>query len=360
MTRPSLLRRLAAGTLLLFLSQPLGAQQSPDWLSKMSIHGYLNQAYAISDGHPIFGIPTEGTTDYRDVAVQFRLDQDRKHAFVLQLRQERLGESPRAGGDVGLDWAFFQRNVSDRFSFKVGRIPLPLGIFNEAGGAAATSPFFRPPNEFYERQYTSKTLDGALATVSFGKTGGWNFDVDGYFGQWALDQWASGESADARNAWGAQLWANAPWTGVRFGGGAYRCTVEPAYADAVDYLMLHGSIEADFDRVLLATEYLTGNLDQYGRYRAWYAQIGYQFTRQLSVHARGAVARIHVPVNGHTVDASLSDDLGLAVNYAFTPALLLKVEGHTNEGLLRDDLPRNLYASPTETRYFIASVVATF
>ena len=360
MPRLSSIRRLAAGLIVVFLGHPLAAQNAPEWFSKVSIHGYVNQAYAVSDEHQIFGIPTEGTTDYRDLALQFRFDQDRRNAFVLQLRQERLGESPRANDDVELDWAFYQRSVSDRFAFKLGRIPLPLGIFNEAGGAAATSPFFRPPNEFYERQYTSKTLDGALATVSLGKPGGWSFDVDGYFGQWALDQWESGESADARNAWGGQVWANSPWTGVRFGGGAYRCTVEPQYNNAVDYLMLHGSIEADFDRVMLATEYLTGNLAEYGRYRAWYAQVGYRFTPQLSVHARGAVARINLPINGHTLDASLSDDVGLSINYAFHPSLLLKVEGHTNEGLMREDLPRNLYASPSETRYFIASVVASF
>ena len=352
---------LTAGAIVLLLSEPAGAQQVPDWLSKLSVHGYVNQAYAVSEDHQIFGIPTNGTTDYRDLALQFRYDQDRRNAFVVQLRQERLGESPQPRDDVELDWAFFQRNVSDRFSFKIGRIPLPLGIFNEAGGAAATSPFFRPPTEFYERQYTSKTLEGVLGTMSFGdRTAGWSFDVDGYFGQWALDQWGDGESADAENAWGGQIWANSPWTGVRIGGGAYRCTVEPAGGGSADYLMLHGSIEADFDRVVLATEYLTGNLDTYGRYRAWYGQIGYHVTSRLSVHARGAVARMNVPVNGHDLNASISDDLGLAINYAFHPALLLKVEGHTNEGLLREDLPRNLYGPTSETRYFIASVVATF
>jgi hypothetical protein len=78
------------------------------------------------------------------------------------------------------------------------------------------------------------------------------------------------------------------------------------------------------------------------------------------VHARGAVARIELPVAGHTVDSKLSEDLGLAINYALHPSLLLKVEGHTNDGLLAEDVPRNIYSSPTRTRYFIASVVASF
>src|SRR4028118_973750 len=93
---------------------PALAQQVPDWVSRFSIHGYVSQAYAVSEDHQILGIPTEGTTDYRDLALQFRYEQDRKNTFVLQLRQERLGESPRERDDLELDWAFYQRSVSDR------------------------------------------------------------------------------------------------------------------------------------------------------------------------------------------------------------------------------------------------------
>lgn len=344
----------------LLLSVPLQAQQVPDWLSRVSIHGYLSQAYAVSDNHQIFGIPTEGTTDYRDLALQFRYDQDRRNSFVVQLRQQRLGDSPRDVEDVELDWAFYQRKISDRLSVKAGRIPLPLGIFNEAGGAATTSSFFRPPHEFYERRYTSKTLEGVLGSVALDGPGGWSFDVDGYFGQWALDQWNSSDQVDARDAWGGQVWANTPWPGVRVGGGAYRCKVEYSAAGPADYLMLHASIDADFDRWMVATEYLTGNLDFYGRYRAGYAQIGYQMTRRASVHVRGAVARINAPIRGYSLNTNLSEDLGVAFNYAIRPTLILKLEGHTNEGLLREDTERNFFGPPSETRYLIASVVASF
>src|SRR5688572_15946084 len=208
------LARILVVSACLLASAAVRAQTAPEWLKKVSIHGYVNQAYAVSEDHPIFGIPTDGTTDYRDLALQFRYDQDRKNAFVVQFRHERLGEL-RRDEDVQLDWAFYQHNFSDRLSLKAGRVPLPLGIFNEAGGAAATYPFFRPPNEVYERQYTSKTLEGALTTVSFGDPARWSFDVDGYLGQWALDRWESGERVDAREAYGGQLWVNSPWPGLR-------------------------------------------------------------------------------------------------------------------------------------------------
>lgn len=342
------------------------AQAVPGWLSKVSVHGYASQAYAVSEEHPIFGIPTDGTTNYRDLALQFRYDPNRKNAVVVQFRHERFGEE-RTDGGVEVAWAFYQRNFTDRLSLKAGRIPLPLGIFNEASGAATTSPFFRPPHEFYDRHYTSRTVEGVLTSASLGRAGGWSFDIDAYFGQWVLDQWELEEHADATNAWGGQIWANTPWPGVRVGGGAYRCRVEPTRNDAgtypadYDYAALHGSIDADFDRWRLATEIFAGNLgERYGRYRTWYGQVGFDVTRKLSVHARSTVARMEAPVNGHDVHARVSDDFGLSVNYALRPSLLFKVEGHTNEGLLRDDARWDLYAEPSKTRYWIASVVASF
>lgn len=353
-----MLRRLAVVWACL-LSSAAAAGELPAWISKLSLHGYVAQAYAVSESRQILGIPPEGTTEYRDVALQLRYDAGRRNSVVTQLRHERYGEMARADGAVELDWAFYQRDFSDRVSAKAGRIPLPLGIFNEAGGAVATSPFFRPPTEFYERQYTSKTLDGVLTSVTLGDPAGWSFDVDAYGGRWALEQ-RSGDRADARDAYGAQVWANTPWTGVRAGGGAYRCTVDRASGGSADYLMLHASVEADLDRWMVAGEYLTGDLDAYGRYDAWYAQIGLQASRRFSVHLRGARARMDLSNNGHPSNARISDDLGLAFNYAFRPAVVLKLEGHTNVGLLAQDFPPQLYQEPSTTRYLIASVVLGF
>jgi len=346
------------------------AQHLPKWLTKLSVHGYVNQAYAVSDEYTIFGIPTDGTTDYRDLALQFRYDQDARNAFVVQIRQERLGDSPLSelNQDVELDWAFYQRQVNDSFSFKAGRIPLPLGIFNETRGAGTTFPFYRPSSEFYFGQYTSKTLEGVLTSFTTSEAPhGWGVNFDAYYGQWALLQQYEGEAskADAKNAFGGQLWLNTPIEGLRFGAGAYRCTVQNLVdtppGTAADFLMLHASVEADFDRWLFASEYLEGDLDLTGRYRAAYAQVGTYLTKRISVHGRAAVARLNIAHPGEPdFRAEVSEDLGVAINYAFHPSLLFKLEGHVNNGLLSENGHYDLYEPPMETRYFIASIAATF
>ena len=348
-------------------AQQTPAQQIPRWLSKLSVHGYVAQAYAVSSDHQIFGIPTGGTTDYRDLALQFRYDQDAKNIFVVQFRQERLGDSPvtQVNDDVELDWAFYQRNFSDNFSLKAGRIPLPLGIFNEAQGAGTTFPFYRPSSEFYEGEYSSKSIEGVLTSFNFDLPKNWGFDADAYYGQWKVYQRASQSEQDAKNAYGTQLWLRTPVDGLRFGTGAYRCTVNQyvplATGTDADYLMIHGSVEGDFDRWLFATEYLHGDLDGAGSYDTYYGQAGVYLSRKLSVHARAAIANLEVDhPETYAYRATVSRDFGLALNYAIHPALLLKLEGHTNEGLLRDDLPQNIYAAPAKTRYMIASIAATF
>lgn len=350
----------ALASLLLLTATPVAAGDPPDWVSKFSVHGSISQAYAVSSDYQLLGIPTDGTIDYRDVALQLRFDPDRRNSFVIQAKEESRGDSPRERDDAGLDWGFYQHTFSERFALKAGRIPLPLGIYNEAVGAVTTNAFFRPPNEFYDRQFTSRTLDGVLAAASIGGAGGWTFDVDAYAGEWVLDDWQSNGQIDARKAWGAQLWASSPWPSVRFGTGAYTCTVELSDGREVDYVMLHGSAEAMVARWHLAAEVFTGDLAEYGDYQAIYGEVGYDITTRVSVHARGAVARAELPGNGHLVEATLSEDLALALNYRIHPTVVLKLEGHVNEGYLSEDAGRNLYADPERTRYLVASIAASF
>ena len=339
-----------------FLAGAARGEEGAEW-SKLSIHGYVSQAYAVSDEHQILGIPTGGTADYRDLALQFRYDANRHNAAVVQLRHARFGDSPRERDALEVDWAFLQHAFSDRFAVKAGRIPLPLGIFNEAGGPAGGSPFFRPPAELYERRYSSKTLDGALASLSLGDPAGWSFDVDAYAGRWEVD-YGQTQRADAKDAWGAQVWVNTPWTGVRAGAGAYRCEVYPPAGGEAEYLMVHASLEADLERWRLASEYIRGNLQTNGRYRAAYVQAGYAFTPRLSVHARGAVARIDT--GGDGLDADLSKDVALSINFSAHQHVLLKLEGHTNGGRLAEDRPYEGYPPPSRTRYLIGSITLTY
>ena len=101
--------------------------------SPLTIHAFLTQGFGKSDGFTIFGIPEEGTTDLRTLALQFRYDLSPQDVFVLQLNHERTGLDPvsEKRPDVALDWAFYERRLGSGRSIKVGRIPVPFGVYNE-------------------------------------------------------------------------------------------------------------------------------------------------------------------------------------------------------------------------------------
>lgn len=111
----------------------------------LSVHGYLTQGFAISTDHQVHGISTEGTSDYRNLALQFRYDVDDQQNFIIQFSHERLGLSPimQLEPDVELDWAYYEYKFNDIYSIKVGKIQMPFGIYNEFRDVGTLLPFYR-------------------------------------------------------------------------------------------------------------------------------------------------------------------------------------------------------------------------
>lgn len=332
----------------------------------MAIHGYLSQAYARSDGHQILGIGDEGTSEYRDLALQFRYEQSPRSTFVIQLSHERLGDSPVSAlkDDMELDWAFYERRLTDALAIKVGRIPIPLGIYNESRDAGTTFPFYRPATGFYgEGQYTNETVEGAVLASSFPAMQSWRIEADVYYGQWRFIQEDFQTEAEARDAIGGQVWVNTPIIGLRFGGGFYRATVgnllyRPDGAKAV-YQASHGSVEADFDRWSVALEALEVDADL-GRYRSVYAQAGIQLDERWSIHGRLEHSALSLTAGRIVIDRRLDRDLAIGVNYSLAPSVLLKLEGHSNAGLLVEDVDVDITDPDYRTRYAIISLAASF
>src|SRR6185436_5467510 len=100
--------------------------------AKITLNGYLTQAYARSDEHQILGITKAGTADYSTAALRIRADMTPDDAFVLQLAHIRIGNSPiqQLKNEVDIEWLYYQRNFGDT-RLKLGRVQIPFGIYNE-------------------------------------------------------------------------------------------------------------------------------------------------------------------------------------------------------------------------------------
>jgi hypothetical protein len=378
----SLVRRSLPGLILVLAPALAGAQQAspspppPPPVSeerpRLAFHGYLTQAYAISDDVPLLGIPTEGTTDYRTLALQFRYAIGRRDTLIAQLSHERFGKSAFASlkNDVELDWGFYERQLGDHTSLRVGKVLLPLGIYNEIRDVGTLLPFYRPPfNVYGEGVYTSETVDGLALSHRFRLGRHWAAEASTYYGGFDLleSNPLTGEASVARanHDLGFQVWLETPLSGLRVGLAGFRLSLRDQLLAPPDpevtVKALQVSVDGSFDRFTARAEVQHVTFAP-GRYLALTGHVGARLTRRLSVNAQADRADVDytVPVTGPRFDGRFQDDYAFGFNWAFRADLVLKAEGHWAKGY-RIDLPVNFFFDPARrTRYAILSLSATF
>ena len=191
--------------------------------SPFEFHAALNVAAGLSNALPILGIPSYGTFDYRNAAVQIRYRINEKDQFVVQFLNRRLGTSPlqQALPDVALQWGYWQRRA-DWGTLKIGRAPMPRGIFNETRFVGTVLPFFRPSFEIYGEG--RETVDGAVYTRDFRADNGVGLQVNAFLGSNEVRTQVITTAGNSIRAFrgnvlkGGQLWLSIPQGETRLGG----------------------------------------------------------------------------------------------------------------------------------------------
>lgn len=331
-----------------------------DTLEKLRFFGYLTQAYGRTDLGSIRGATREGTTDLRNLAVQLRWEISEDDSVVVQFSHERRGSDiffPEHD-EIDLDWAFYERRFGANTSLKVGRLNIPLGIYNEVRDVGTLLPFFDLPVSFYAGVLSSaETVDGASISHIFAARSEWDLEVELYFGGWDTFQQQVSPDADfglvnlearGEDGLGLQLWLNTPVRGLRLGAGILTWLLDgpiskPGSRDR--WKSYHLSVDAAREKWVLRAEYRNWRFDQdFGGFlglpvsligkakrEGYYVQTGFWITDEIGVF-------------GQLEDTSLGDNLGLlpeleefhedaavALNYRFHPDLLAKAEYHRSE-----------------------------
>lgn len=362
--------------------------------SKFSIHGHMTQAFAIAQEHVIHGIPTEGSFDYRNLALQFRYDLNEKNIFIVQLSHRRLGASPLMAKekDVKLDWAFFEYRFNDNVSIKVGKVLIPLGIYNEIRDVGVLLPMYRAPFYPYgESNFVSKSVNGALLTFSFSKLAPWILKFDVYGGQHELIEWyildnpLGGdpltllEPAYHTNIFGSQLWLNTPIKGIRLGsaflhgkanGGVFFS--ENGLLGERIYNGIQFSFDGSFGAGYLRSEYAHIFLSKdNGALVFANFQAGLNLSDKITLHSQFEqfqVKNVMVPINFipqsngiRVFKKKLFQDYGIGISYAFNSFLVFKLETHWSNSYLIEDLPTDPFRPEGYgLQYSIISVSTSF
>jgi hypothetical protein len=333
-------------------------------LGRVTIHGFLTQAYGFSNGNQILGIPHEGTFDYGNSALQIRGEMTAADSITIQLGHERNADSPsqKTLPDVSLDWVFYEHRFGES-TLKVGRVKVPLGVYNEARDVGTILPFFRPPRDFYgQGAYTLETIDGGLVSHHFSLAKGWDLTADAYFGNWELFD-TQQQAIKATKTVGTQLFLETPVDGLRFGlGGVKFNTSSTPELPRSHWQEVHGSLQATFGRFEgeIEAKNETADLETGAReltIKAAYVRLGVHLTSQLTVNGQLEGFRLALPTLPKALDYDRDEVLGLS--YQFHPDLVLKAEYHWNTGYSLDT-PVSILGPKAKTQYGLVSLAASF
>lgn len=370
-------RLLAAGLLAAAATGfPGEAAAQESLLDRLSVHGHLSQAYGMTDKHQYLGIPSEGTADYRTAALQFRFQATDRDAMVIQLSHERLGLSPLMGVEpsVDLDWVFYERRLNDATRLRVGKIVMPMGIYNEIRDVGVLLPLYRaPPLMYSERMYAVETLSGASLHGEKWLGQDWRLSADVFGGEWEYMQLDLETMGRARNGLGSQVWLWTPVQGLRVGASALRFTASNVMGMPEDYeepqKTFGAALDATFERIFVRSE-LRHSRFEIGTAEGYYGEVGVPLGRGFSLVAQAEFADFNWDLSSFfppgmpfpvTFDGNVARDQALALRWAPSPSLVFKLEGHRHRGYLTEDPLLNfLVDPPARFNYGILSVSTSF
>jgi hypothetical protein len=346
-----------------------GAVHAQD--NRLQVHGYLTQAYGAADSGAYLGVPQDGTADYRIAALQVRYALTSDDHFVMQLSHRRLGESPMTVNepDVAMDWVYYSRHFGD-FNARIGRVPIPAGIYNEVRDVGVLLPLYRAPfNVYFEGAFTSETVDGAVLRYDVLPGSPWNAEVYAFGGTWKMTQRGYGPDgyvpAEVRikNGLGAQLWVTTPFEDVRVGGGASRQDAGEAQFGGI-WKEWHVSFDGTTRWVTLQGEYRKLVLNVLN-WEGYYASVGIHPVGGLTIHGQadfGDLLWKAVPLGVPPVPVDFDRTKSVGASYAFRPDVVVKGEYHFTKGYWPDTpvLDPTAGDPPSQVNYFLLSLSVSF
>jgi len=367
---------LAAVAAIWGVAAPASAQQ---WADRFTIHGSLTDGYGKADGEQYFGISREGTAKYHALALQLGYMIASQDRVVVQLLNRQIGDSPLMSLEpsVAPVWAFYEHRAGG-WTFKVGRNPLPRGLFNEVRFIGTLLPFYRVGKDVYGE--TLENIDGLVVSRRF-NVGAWGIDANAFTGNFGIKALLPQASsvlayhAKAGNSMGASVIVRTPVPGVRVGAFVDDYAKLPKSSGDRSRTFLY-SFDGDWSRGWVRSEYTTFQDRQYSKpnYAAWYGQAGIKISEKWQVAAEHGDGKftVDLPQPFVSADIPFSAYNGVALNFSPMSALRLKLEYNKQQGYIFDNVVP-IFTGPTsmnppvmgvapksKSNYMIASVAVTF
>ena len=139
---------LALATFLL-LAYPgnLLASSSP-LMDNLRINGFLSQGYINSSGNNYYGDTKDGTFQLNEVGLTLNSQVNEKLKVGLQFLSRDVGKT--GNNTVRLDWAFADYHFDDKLGIRMGKVKMPMGLYNEGRDSDFLRPMAFLPQSIYD------------------------------------------------------------------------------------------------------------------------------------------------------------------------------------------------------------------
>ncbi len=344
--------------------------------SPFEFHAALNAGAGKSNSLPILGIPSYATYDYRNAMLQFRYKSGDHDQFVVQLLNRRLGISPLQAAlpDVTLQWGFWQRKT-DYGTFKVGRAPMPRGIFNEIRFVGTVLPFYRPSFEIYGEG--RETVDGVVYTKRTPIGGGYSVDFNAFGGSNEVRTQvitATGNSIRAfrgNSLKGVQGWFNIPTGESRLGAyySEYKIDADTSRGTRGEILLSAETHVVPRSVIRAEALHIYGTNPNQDR-KSVSGEAVFEITEKLSLSTQYSRTnnRIFQKAPASNVDVIATRDIAFGGTYRIGGGALIRLEHHEVHGYAFDKFvpiittvgATTTVAPPSFGAYWLASFAVSF
>ncbi|MFZ5773607.1 MAG: hypothetical protein ACOY4W_19475 [Thermodesulfobacteriota bacterium] len=143
--RPKKITTISLALLALVLPMPLAAF---DVNEKIQLHGFASQGYLDSSGNNFLSDSLEGTFDFNEIGVNLNLRLSNKLRVGGQILSRKMG----GYGDnhVRLDWGLADYRFQDWAGLRVGKVKIPVGLYNTERDSDFLRPMIFLPQSIYD------------------------------------------------------------------------------------------------------------------------------------------------------------------------------------------------------------------
>ena len=362
----------------LLFAAPAHATEDQASDASVEIHGFVSQG-AIKTSHNNYLAGSKvGSLEFSEAGLNFTKALGERLRVGIQLFARDLG--PIGDYKPQLDWYYLDYRVIDEFGLRVGRLKLPIGLYNETSDIDSARVPVLLPQSIYSTQsrdyFLAQTGGELYGFVSLGGAGALDYRL--YGGSIFIDlpsfTAAGTTSVEIPYLYGARLMWHTPLQGLRFGGSVQDLRLDLHYQPSPAALMgfpmplpmdFNGTVELRVpvtigvlsaelaaDDFLFSAEYLRqwasieSSLpslfpEEDVTSEGYYAMASYHVTTWFTP---GIYYSVRYPnVDDRRGREAYQHDLALSFRYDLTQNWLLKIEGHYMSGTagLSDELNQN-------------------